>query len=123
MKKTTQINCVCCPNHCLVTIDETDKPVISGNRCENGLRYALGQLNHPERQITGEVRVSGGKSDRCPVKTDRPVPATALNEIQAILWEFTAQAPVFISQPLIRDIAGTGANLIASRSIPVADPD
>ena len=30
------------------------------------------------RKIIGEVRVSGGKTDRCPVKTDRPVPTTAL---------------------------------------------
>ena len=121
MKKITQINCVCCPNHCLVTMDETDKLVISGNRCENGYRFALGQLNHPDRQIIGEVRVSGGKTDRCPVKTDRPVPTTALDEIQAILREFTVQAPVTISQPLIRDIARTGANLIASRSVPASD--
>lgn len=116
MKQVTQINCVCCPNGCLVTIDEHDN--VSGNRCPNGSAYALGQMKDPQRQLVAEVRLQGADVDRCPVKGDRPVPSSALEEIGRVLRAFTAEAPVYISQPLIHDIAGTGVNVLAAKSIP-----
>ena len=79
MKQVTQINCVCCPNNCLVTIDENG--TVSGNRCPNGSAYALGQIKDPQRQLVAEVRLLGADADRCPVKGDRPVPTSALEEI------------------------------------------
>ena len=121
MKQVTQINCVCCPNGCLVTIDESADPPVSGNRCPNGSAYALSQLKDAFRRLEAEVRVRGGAADRCPVKGDRPVPVSALEEIGQILRTFEVRAPVCISQTLIRDIAGTGVNVVASRSVPRAE--
>ena len=123
MKQVTQINCVCCPNGCLVTIDESRDPPVSGNRCPNGAAYALSQLKDPARRLEAEVRIRGAAVDRCPVKGDRPVPASALEEIGRILRKFEAQAPVFISQTLIHDIAGTGVNVMASKSIPRSETE
>ena len=123
MKQVTQIHCVCCPNNCLVTIDESADPPVSGNRCPNGSAYALGQMKDPQRQLVAEVRLLGAAVDRCPVKGDRPVPASALEEIGRILREFAAEAPVYVSQTLIHDIAGTGVNVLASKSIPRSEKE
>lgn len=118
MKSVTEINCVCCPNHCLVRIEEGVQTVISGNRCENGSAYALGQLREPERVVEGEVHLRGAAADRCRVKLDRPVPTGKLEEIAKIMREFWAEAPVAAGQLLLTDIAGSGAALLAAEDVP-----
>lgn len=90
---------------------------VSGNGCRNGRAYALQQLRSPLRRVTGEVRLRGAAVDRCPVKTDRPVPEERLEEIGAALRSLEAEAPVFVSQVLVRDLCGTGANLVACASL------
>lgn len=116
MSRTTQITCVCCPRGCAVTVD--DSGAVSGNGCRNGHAYALQQLRDPLRRVTGEVRVRGAAIDRCPVKTDRPVPAERLAEIEAVLRTAVVEVPVYVSQVLLRDLCGTGANLVACASLP-----
>lgn len=117
MQKVTEITCVCCPNACQVRVDETNGNAVSGNRCRNGEAYAIHELNNPKRLITAEVRISGALVDRCPVKTDRAVPRETLSNIARALEELRVEAPVYVSQVLVRDIAGTGANLVACKTI------
>lgn len=118
MHKITEIICVCCSNNCTVSIDETNGNAVSGNRCRNGAAFALHELSNPKRRINAEVRITGAEVDKCPVKTDRAVSKDDLPNIAEILEHFQAEAPVYISQVLIRDIGGTGANLVACKNIP-----
>lgn len=118
MRKVTEITCVCCPNACQVRVDETNGNAVSGNRCRNGAAYAIHELNNPKRRVSGEVRVIGADVDRCPVKTDRVVPRETLGNIAQALDELRVEAPIYVSQVLARDIAGTGANLVACKTIP-----
>jgi CxxC motif-containing protein len=122
MDSITQVTCVCCPRGCTVTADPSG--TLSGNGCRKGAAYAQQQLQSPLRRVTGEVRVRGGCADRCSVKTDRPVPTELLDAIRGILSALEAEAPIFVSQVLVRDLCGTGANLVACGNVPqkVNDP-
>ena len=114
-----QINCVCCPRGCAVTVDESG--AVSGNGCRNGRAYALEQLGNPRRRVTGEIRVRGAAVERCPVKTDRPVPVDCLEEQEALLRATVVEAPVYVSQVLLRDVCGTGANVVSCASLSRCD--
>lgn len=118
MKKVTQITCVCCPNHCLVTVDESAEPSTSGNQCPNGAAFAQTELRKGTRQVAGEIRIAGAETDRCTVETSCPVPVGSLPEIGAVLKGYRAEAPVVAGQVLIHQIAGTDADLIAVDSVP-----
>lgn len=110
-----QIACVCCPRGCTVTVDSAGR--VSGNGCRNGAAYALERIQGTQRRITGRIRIRCAAVDHCMVKTDRPVPAQYLEEIESLLGSMEAEAPVYVSQVLIRDLCGTGANLVSCSSI------
>lgn len=118
MRRLTQINCVCCPNHCLVSVDESTGNAVSGNNCPNGAAFARTELRKTMRQVIGEIRITGADTDRCTVETSCPVPVEALSQIGAILKRYQAEAPVSTGQVLIRQIAGTNADLIVVDSVP-----
>ncbi len=117
MRKITDIVCVCCPNNCVVSVDETNNNAVSGNRCSNGEAFAIHELTNPKRRVNAEVRVTGAETDRVKVKTDQTIPLETLKNIADVLRELVVPAPIYVSQVLVRDIAGTGANLIACQSI------
>lgn len=123
MRRITEITCVCCPNNCKVQVDETNGNAVTGNRCSNGEAFAIHELTNPKRRITAEVRVSGANTDRCPVKTDCVVPLETVKNIAAVLEELVIPAPIYVSQVIVRDIAGTGANLVACKSIAAVQKD
>jgi CxxC motif-containing protein len=52
------------------------------------------------------------------------VPTELLDAIRGILSALEAEAPIFVSQVLVRDLCGTGANLVACGNVPqkVNDP-
>lgn len=122
MRKVTEITCPCCSNGCLVRVDESGGNAVSGNRCSNGEAFAIHELTNPRRRVQGEIRLLGGAEEKLPVKLDRAVPLETLNNIAEALSGLTAEAPVYVSQVLARDVAGTGANLVACKSVPKAEP-
>jgi CxxC motif-containing protein len=116
MDSTTQVTCVCCPRGCTVTVDQSGR--VTGNGCRNGAAYAQQQLQSSLRRVPGEVRVRGGAADRCAVKTDRPVPTELLVIIRDTLSSLEVDAPIYVSQVLIRDLCGSGVNLVACGNVP-----
>lgn len=116
MNQRAQVVCVCCPRGCTVSVDRSGS--VSGNGCRNGAAYAMDQFRGPGRRFNGEVRIRRAAVERCQVKTDRPVPPDRLEEIEAVLSTMELESPVYVSQVLLRDLCGTGANLVSCSSIP-----
>lgn len=121
MRKITEITCTCCSRGCVVCVDESNGNAVSGNGCRNGAAFAIHELSNPKRRVGGEVRVVGADTDRCPVKTDRAVSKDDLPNIARELQELQVEAPIFVSQVLVSDLCGTGANLVACATIPRAE--
>ena len=66
------------------------------------------------RTVTSLVAVVGGEHPLCPVKTAQAVPKDRIPEVLAILRSLRAQAPIVMGDVLLRDIAGTGVDLVAT---------
>ena len=94
-----------------------DEIVVRGNTCRQGEKYARAEVTCPVRMVTSTVRLNGGSIARVPVKTSREVPKERILDCMAEIRRAKAGAPVRIGDVLIRDCAGTGVDVIATRDV------
>jgi CxxC motif-containing protein len=111
-----EIICIACPKGCRLRVDEENNYQVLGNACPRGEAYGRKEAKNPTRIITSTVRLSGGGCRRCPVKTDTEVPKGEILHIMELLNEVDLQCPVEAGQIVLPDAAGTGANVIATKS-------
>ena len=109
--------CINCPRGCEMTVEEVDsKLVVTGNACPRGEAYAIAETTHPERMVTVLVKVAGRKKP-LPVKTSKPVLKTKIQEVLKEAASAMALLPVKICDVIVADVAGTGADLIATANM------
>jgi Uncharacterized protein with conserved CXXC pairs len=111
--------CVSCPLGCLLRVGLKDGKIerIEGNRCPRGEAYAREEITDPKRVLATSVKVLGGDYPLVSVRTDRPIPKRLIPTIMEIVRGLCVKAPVEIGQVLVANLAGTGANLIATRRV------
>lgn len=116
-----RITCISCPRGCPIVVKHENRMIldISGNRCSRGLAYARNEFMSPMRVLTSTVYVTGAELPLLPVKTRDPIPKTALKECMKVIFSIKIQAPVKLGDILLRDICGTGTDLIATRDMEV----
>ena len=103
MKKTDkhqELICIICPRGCRLTAETgpDGKLEISGNSCPRGIEYARQELTAPMRVLTALMRLQNMEFD-CAAEIYRTHPAP----------------PVRRGDILIRDLCGTGCNVVATR--------
>lgn len=108
--------CITCPKGCHLTVDELTYEVV-GNDCPRGAVYAKNELTFPTRVLTSTVRITGAQTERCPVRTECPVPKAKLFEIMEQIRNVTLTAPVSIGDVVIKNVCDTGVDVIATRSL------
>ena len=113
----TELICIVCPKGCHLKVDEANGFAVTGNSCEKGKAYGKAELMHPTRTLTTTVKVLGGELPRCPVRTASPIPKDKMFDAMAVIDRLAVAAPVQRGQVLIENLLGTGANLIATRTI------
>ena len=112
-----ELICIVCPKGCHLKVDEEHGWAVSGNSCEKGAEYGKIELTNPTRVITSTVEVAGGAHPRCPVKTDRPIPKGLIFEAMKTLDGLVLEAPVALGQVVGKNVGGTGADFVATRSL------
>lgn len=117
--------CVVCPVGCEIDVELRDGDVVSmtGNRCAKGKEFVLQELEEPMRVLTTTVPIQGGRWAMLPVRTDRPIPRRLMLEVVGELADAEVQAPVSVSDIIATDVAGTGANVVATRNMKPAQTD
>ena len=106
--------CINCPRGCELEVEKAgDEVKVSGNGCPRGEAYGKSELVNPTRMVTGLVRVAGMKKP-LPVKTKSAVPKGKIDEVLFAMHQATAQLPVAIGDVIIRDVASTGIDLVAT---------
>ena len=101
-----ELTCIVCPVGCRVAVEvDGEEMRVSGNQCKRGEAYCRQEVSCPVRTVTSLVAVVGGEHPLCPVKTA---------QVLAILRSLRAQAPIAMGDVLLRDIAGTGIDLVAT---------
>ena len=116
--KEKNFTCIVCPKSCGVTVRPLGEGLeVTGNECRRGAEYAENEYLHPMRTITSTVKLTGGAICRCPVRSNAPMPKNKMFEVMEEINRVCVSAPVKVGQVLIPDVLGTGADIIATRTI------
>ena len=118
-RENKHFTCVICPIGCEIDVQLEDGNIVSteGNKCAKSEEFVLQELKEPMRILTTTIRIRGAKWAMLPVRTDEPIPKRLLFRVIKELANIEMQAPVKVSDVIIGDIAGTGANIVATRNM------
>jgi CxxC motif-containing protein len=119
MADKREMTCIVCPNGCqlAVTVSTEGQPEVRGALCKKGEEYARAELLNPVRTLTTTVRVSGGELPLVSVRTARPVPKAVMREAAKVLSHVEVAAPIALHQMVVRNLLGTGIEVLATREI------
>jgi CxxC motif-containing protein len=115
--------CVTCPVGCEVDVEVKDGNIVSlkGNKCDKVKEFVLQELKEPMRVLTTIVRIKGAKYAMLPVRTDKLIPKRLFTQAIGELTGIDLQAPVHMSDVIVKDVAGSGANIVATRTMEIRE--
>jgi CxxC motif-containing protein len=119
MTDEKEITCIICPIGCkiLVRLNGKDFEVTSGNKCIKGVEYARAEALDPKRMLTSSILVINGEWPLVSVKSSEPVPKNKLFHVLKEIKDAKVDAPVKLGQNIIKNVANTKINIIATKSI------
>ncbi len=117
--KKRELICIGCPMGCALTVELEGNEVVSvtGNTCKRGEDYARKEVTNPTRIVTSTVKVANGVLAAVSVKTEKDIPKGRIFDCVRALKDVTVTAPVHIGDVIMKDVAGTGVNVIATKDV------
>ncbi len=117
--KEGNLICIGCPKGCRLSVKSVrgEALEISGYECRLGRDYAGKEFKNPVRVLTTTVRIDGAAITILPVKTSCPIKRNIIFKAMRELADIRVQAPISCGDPVLKDILGTGADVIATRSL------
>ena len=114
------VTCIVCPIGCRVELTARGKEIldVKGCKCERGRTYAIEECVLPKRILTTTIPILGGQIPMLPVRTTKPVPKELMMPCMFVLKRLDVEAPVKLGQVVVLNILNTGADIVASRSVP-----
>jgi CxxC motif-containing protein len=114
--------CVICPIGCEIDVEVKDGEIVSmeGNKCTKSEEFVRQELVEPMRTLTTTVRIKGARWPMLPVRTDRPIPKRLFFDVMKEVAGVEVQAPAKVSDVVVKDVAGSGADIVASRNMEAA---
>ena len=114
---TRNLTCIICPQGCNLKVEIKEGKVTSveGNTCKRGYDYAVSEVTNPVRTLTSTIKLENG--DMLPARTDKPIPKDLIFKCMEEINKITVKTPVNIGQVLIKNILGTGSNIISTKAI------
>ncbi|NLY86191.1 MAG: DUF1667 domain-containing protein [Tissierellia bacterium] len=113
--------CKVCPVGCNLVIKEDNQApsnyVVEGYRCNRGKEFGIKEVKEPSRVLTSRVLLENGPMSRLPVKTTGIIPKELVDECMEIIRSTKVSAPVKRGQIIIKDILGTGVDVVAARKV------
>ncbi len=111
--------CITCPIGCHLEVIKTSESgwLVEGNQCKRGQVYAEKELTAPTRLLTTTVKLEGSDHRLLPVKTQEPIPKGKIFEAMDVINKTTLKAPVMVGDLVVKDILGTGVNVVATKTI------
>ncbi|MBQ9413535.1 MAG: DUF1667 domain-containing protein [Clostridia bacterium] len=113
-----ELTCIQCPMGCPLTVSvDGDKVTVSGNTCPRGEVYGKKEITAPTRTVTSTVAVEGGELPRVSVKTATDIPKDKIFAVMDAIRAAKVKAPVLIGDVLIKNAAGSGVDVIATKTV------
>lgn len=119
--ETRDLTCIGCPLGCSlkVTLENGEVTSVTGNTCKRGDVYARKEVTNPTRIVTSSVRVKNGVLAMVSCKTAQDIPKGKIFDCAHALENVVVEAPVAIGDVLVKDVCGTGVDVIATKNIAV----
>ncbi len=113
------LTCIGCPMGCAirVTMEGSEILKVDGFTCKRGETYARKEVTDPTRIVCSSVPVTGGYPAQVSVKTSRDIPKARIFDVMKTLKGVHVTAPVHIGDVIVKNAAGTGADIIATKNI------
>ncbi|WMJ22859.1 DUF1667 domain-containing protein [Paludicola sp. MB14-C6] len=112
------IVCIVCPNGCCIEVNRNgDQLEMSGNLCERGRKFVEAELTNPTRSLTTTMRSNSEIMPVIPVRTDGEIPKDMMFDVMAVINQGCVKVPVKCGDIVVKDILGTGCNMIATCSV------
>lgn len=115
-----EIICTVCPMGCHITVTGQGGEIqsVTGNTCPRGEEYARNEFVRPMRLLTSVAKTEGAADmPLLAVRSDRVVPKDQIFACVEEIRGLCLTAPVHRGDVLIANVAGTGANIIASADL------
>jgi CxxC motif-containing protein len=114
-----ELTCIGCPMGCALNVTMEDGKVVKveGNTCKRGDVYARKEVTDPTRIVCSSVPVAGGYPAQVSVKTSRDIAKSKIFDVMRAIKNVKCNAPVKIGDILVKNVAGTGADIIATKDI------
>ena len=112
------ITCISCPLGCLliVTADGTNIISVVGASCDKGHSFAEMEIKNPVRTVTSTVPVKGSVLKMVSVKTNIPILKGLIFDCLKSLVGVEAKSPVRIGDVIVKNVCGTGVDIVATRN-------
>ena len=119
MTAEKNITCIVCPIGCKILIKTNGKnfEILKGSKCKRGIEYARNEALDPRRMLTSSVLVTNGEWPLVSVKSSKPVPKDKIFSVLREIKKTKVNAPVKSGQILIKNVADTKINILATKSI------
>ena len=114
------LTCIGCPLGCSISVSLSDNGEVSeitGNTCKKGEEYARKEVTNPSRVVTSIVKINNGDVNMVSVKTAEDIPKGKIFDCMEALKKVTVTAPVQIGEVIIKNVCGTGVNVIATKKV------
>lgn len=117
-----ELTCIQCPMGCALTVTvDGDNVTVTGNTCPRGAVYGKKEVTAPTRTVTSTVIVEGGELPRVSVKTATDIPKGMIFAVMEAVRAARVTAPVHIGDVIIHNAAGSGADIIATKTVLAAE--
>lgn len=111
------IICTGCPKGCHMSVDMTNGARVTGHGCPRGEAYGIAEATNPTRVLTSTVRIDGADISRMPVRSRAPIPKQSMLDVMRALNSVKLASPVSIGDTVLKDAAGTGVDIVATRAL------
>lgn len=114
-----ELTCIGCPMGCPLTVEMEGSEVkqVTGYTCKRGKVYAEKEVTNPTRIVTSTVRVTGSAITRMvSVKTREDIPKDRIFACVEALKDITVEAPIHIGDVILKNVAQTGVDIIATKN-------
>ena len=115
-----KLTCIGCPLGCSISVSLSDNGEVSeitGNTCKKGAEYARKEVTNPSRVVTSIVKINNGDVNMVSVKTAEDIPKGKIFDCMEALKKVTVTAPVQIGEVIIKNVCGTGVDVIATKKV------
>ena len=119
MTEKKKVTCIICPMGCKIQLNQKGQQVdiLSGNKCKQGIDYAVSEALDPRRMVTSSILVRGGEWPLVSVKTSEAVPKEKIFSILKEIQKMSVDAPIQQGTVLMKNVLQTGIDIIATKTI------